>query len=67
MSLRLRSDLRAIVLHPVNCVSKLNDRRARTLPGPFTGQAVERTSFPGLAPVSSPFSKMGTPEQIVMS
>ena len=31
------------------------------------GQPVDRTSFPGLAPVSSPFSKMGTPEQIVMS
>jgi hypothetical protein len=30
-------------------------------------QPVERTSFPGLAPVSSPFSKIGVPEQIVMS
>jgi hypothetical protein len=59
--------LRAIVLHPVNRVSKVNDRGARTLPRPSTGQAVDRTNFPGLAPVSSPFSKMGTPEQIVMS
>jgi hypothetical protein len=31
------------------------------------GQPVDRTNFPGLAPVSSPFSKMGVPEQIVMS
>ena len=30
-------------------------------------QPVERTSLPGRAPVSSPFSKMGVPEQIVMS
>jgi hypothetical protein len=30
-------------------------------------QPVDRTSFPGLAPVSSPFSKIGVPEQIVMS
>ena len=30
-------------------------------------QPVERTSFPGRAPVSSPFSKIGVPEQIVMS
>jgi hypothetical protein len=27
----------------------------------------DRTSFPGLAPVSWPFSKIGAPEQIVMS
>ena len=30
-------------------------------------QPVDRTSFPGLAPVSSPFSKIGTPEQTVIS
>ncbi len=30
-------------------------------------QPAERTSFPGLAPVSWPFSKIGMPEQIVMS
>lgn len=32
-----------------------------------TCQPVDRTTFPGLAPVSSPFSKIGMPEQIVMS
>ena len=30
-------------------------------------QPVDRTSFPGRAPVSSPFSKIGVPEQIVRS
>jgi hypothetical protein len=30
-------------------------------------QPAERTSLPGRAPVSSPFSKMGVPAQIVMS
>src|SRR6266540_991136 len=47
---------------PVNRPSKLNGHQARTLPQP-----VDLTNFPGLAPVSSPFSKIGTPEQIVMS
>jgi hypothetical protein len=42
-------------------------RRASGLNGDDACQPVDRTSFPGLAPVSSPFSKMGVPEQIVMS
>ncbi len=32
-----------------------------------TDQADDRTSLPGRAPVSSPFSKIGVPEQTVMS
>jgi hypothetical protein len=37
-------------------------------PGPaMPYAAAARTSLPGFAPVSSPFSKIGTPEQMVMS